>query len=66
MNISVNGISHPLKEDTSVSDFLKTRNIDTNSVIVELNKNIVKNCDYQQIFFKDKDQLEILRFVGGG
>lgn len=66
MNISVNGISHRLKEDTSVSDFLKANTIDTNSLIVELNKNIVKSSYYQQVFFKDKDQIEILRFVGGG
>lgn len=66
MNISVNGTIHSLEEETSVSDFLHKEDIDPKTVVIEHNKIVVKNDDYHHLILEDKDQLEILRFVGGG
>lgn len=66
MEISVNGTVQPLEESISVSEFLEIKEIDPGTVVIEINKNILKNSDYQQTMLRNKDQVEILRFVGGG
>ena len=66
MEVTVNGESIALDESLSLGDFLVRREIDTERVVVELNREIVETRNYASIYLKDKDILEILRFVGGG
>lgn len=67
MVITVNGESVSLSEEPlSISSFLSSKGINSNTVVVELNREIILREDYETAFIKDKDILEILRFVGGG
>lgn len=64
MKVTINGKETDIEEKTSLLDFLKKKGIDKNSVVIEYNKDIVKDID--DIEFKDGDDIEILRIVGGG
>ena len=66
MIIYLNGKEEEISEKISVAVFLKNKDLDFNSVVVELNQEIVETEDYSKIVIKEKDKLEILRFVGGG
>lgn len=66
MKIFVNGQAQLFEMSISIFELLETRETDPSTVVIELNKNIIKSCDYQQTLLMNKDQVEILRFVGGG
>ena len=67
MVITVNGESVSLSDEPiSISSFLSSKGINSNTVVVELNREIILRENYEVSFIKDKDILEILRFVGGG
>lgn len=64
--IYVNGAEQPLKEQMTISDFLKKHNYQAERVAVELNGSIVPRSLYYSTILKTQDKLEIVCFVGGG
>jgi sulfur carrier protein len=66
MEIRVNGKAERITAELSVLAFLKNRNIDTDRVVIERNKNILKKDDWQKTVLVNGDQLEIIQIVGGG
>lgn len=68
MNISINGDSQTLSQDTvSVSDLLKVRNVDMPDMVsVELNGEILDRDAFGSTMVKDGDSVEFLYFMGGG
>lgn len=66
MKIILNGKETVLKEEVSLVDFLNSRDLDLDKIVVEYNKNVVKSEEWSNITLKENDQLEVLRFVGGG
>ncbi len=66
MNVIVNGKDEMIEAGVTVGDYLKGKDLDFNKVVVEYNRVIVDQADYESVELKDKDVLEILRFVGGG
>jgi len=66
MVITINGQELDFDKELSIQDFLDKKNIKTNSVVVELNQNIIYSDKYSTTWLTHKDKLEILRFVGGG
>ena len=67
MIIKINGQEMEFDiEELSIMDFLDTKNIKPDSVVVELNQNIIPSEKYFTTRLTHKDSLEILRFVGGG
>lgn len=66
MIIYVNGKDEKVEESLSVGKFLALKKIDAESVLVELNREVIQFEDYLKIFLNENDKLEILRFVGGG
>jgi thiamine biosynthesis protein ThiS len=66
MVIQVNGRSENMEEGITLGDYLKNKGIDKRSVVAELNRSIVPKEEYDSCVLKEKDSLEILRFVGGG
>lgn len=65
MKLTVNG---KLEETTASSllEFIHQKGISPEGIVVELNYNIVKKPDYQNIRLQEDDNLELLSFVGGG
>ncbi len=64
--IFVNG--DPLNCDSfmSLSDILGYLNINIDSIIVEYNKNLVSKSQFDNLYFKNNDCIEIISIVGGG
>ncbi|RPJ79747.1 MAG: sulfur carrier protein ThiS [Deltaproteobacteria bacterium] len=66
MIITVNGKPEELSGPTSLMEFLQSREIRAERVVIELNQDIVEKKDLTDIMIKENDKLEIVRFVGGG
>ena len=68
MKVQINGEQETLEEenDISILDFLEMKGQDPQKVVIEYNGEIVKQKKWSEINLNEKDQLEILKFVGGG
>lgn len=52
--------------DMTLEAFLKHKGLETGSVVVERNGDVVERSRFGAVLLDEADQLEILRFVGGG
>ncbi len=66
MILKINGKEKQLKDNITISQLLDEINIMKDRVAVELNKEIAKRSEWEKIYLKDGDVLEIVTFVGGG
>jgi len=66
VKITVNGEQRNLDQKVSLHEFLEQNKINLNVVVVEHNYVIVDREKWKDIALKDRDNLEILQFVGGG
>lgn len=66
VEIIVNGKPEILESELMLSEFLHLKKLAPDTVVVELNQKIVTGEQYDSTCIRDKDRLEILRFVGGG
>lgn len=65
MIITVNGQSEEITP-CSLEAYILGKGLETVGVVVEHNYRIVKRDEWDTIQLRDKDNLEILSFVGGG
>lgn len=66
MNITLNGNAYELPEGVSnVRLLLEHLELSNRIVIVELNKEIVQQEDYDRPI-RERDEVEMIHFVGGG
>lgn len=47
-------------------DYLTEEGYELNRVVVEINLDIIPKDELKAITIKDEDEIEVLRFVGGG
>jgi len=66
MQITENGQKTTVNEGITLYNFLKDKGLDPQKVVVEHNYRIVRSEEWQNIVLKENDNLEILKFVGGG
>ena len=66
MNITVNGKQETVKPGTTISDFLKSKDLKPEEVVVEHNLEIVNRDNLRDAILAENDSLEVIRFVGGG
>lgn len=66
MQIQLNGSTKTIPEAMTVTGLLQDLGIVSASVVVELNRAILQPESYATILLQDNDQVEIIRFVGGG
>ena len=64
--VKVNGEKVSLSLNTSLLELLVNMGFDPGKVAVELNEEIVPRSRYGEVFLKEDDSLEVVRFVGGG
>ncbi len=64
--VTVNGKPRPLAGPASVSDFLKTLDMNPRQVAVALNGEVVPRGDWSRTTIRPGDAVEIVRAVGGG
>ncbi|MBI4598143.1 MAG: sulfur carrier protein ThiS [Candidatus Omnitrophica bacterium] len=66
MNAIVNGQARQLPDGATVSKMLEALAIAPERVVVEVNLKILKRAEHTGTVLKEGDQVEIVRFVGGG
>ncbi len=64
--LTVNGKKTELREPVSVNAYLEEVGISSKAVVVELNYEIPDRLKWNEIVLKDGDNLEIVKFIGGG
>ncbi len=66
LTIRLNGEPYEIAGPVTISVLLAQLNIDPRIVAVEHNINVIKRQQYDQTVVNDGDEVEIVRFVGGG
>ena len=66
MEIFVNGRSRQLEREISITDLIKSLDLRPDRCAVERNQNLVKRSEWENTILSDRDQIEIVQFVGGG
>jgi thiamine biosynthesis protein ThiS len=66
LEIIVNGESRSIPGPASVADLLRHLGLDPRTVVVELNREIVRRPRLDATALADGDAVELVHFVGGG
>lgn len=66
IRIEVNGEPREVGGGSSVADLLERLEVDRRTVVVELNREIVRRNELDEVELEAGDRVELVRFVGGG
>ena len=66
LEILVNGESRRVPGPASPADLLRHLGLDPRTVVVELNRRIVRRSELGNTTLSDGDAVELVHFVGGG
>ncbi len=64
--IKVNGENKSIPQNISILNLLETYKLNKDRVVIELNRTILKQSDFENTTLTESDELEIIAFVGGG
>ncbi|MDQ0202097.1 sulfur carrier protein ThiS [Neobacillus ginsengisoli] len=64
--MKVNGTTVVLEKRQTLFDFLTMQKFDMATIAVERNGDIIPKAAYKDVLLENEDNLEIVRFVGGG
>jgi sulfur carrier protein len=62
----LNGKEFNLDNPIPLREFLINRSIDSTGMGLVVNGQVIPAANYDQVILMDDDQLELVRFVGGG
>lgn len=66
LKIVLNGEARRIPGPATASDLLRHLGLDPRSVVVELNRRIVRRPQLGDVILSDGDAVELVHFVGGG
>ena len=66
LNLTVNGEPRQIPGPATVAALLAHLELDPRTVVVELNREIVRRARVAEVDLRDGDQVELVHFVGGG
>ena len=66
MRITANGRELEVGQGTTLSEFIRSRDLDPRYVVVERNGQPVERTRYADLVLADGDRLELVRAVAGG
>ncbi len=66
MKLIVNGETHLVDGADTLDALLQLLNVTRQNLVVELNGEVIAPQLYEQTVLHEGDQLELVRFVGGG
>ena len=66
IKIRLNGKFKFVKDDTNLSDLLKTLKIPLKKVAIEFNQEILDKKKLNKQILRNTDKVEIVHFIGGG
>jgi sulfur carrier protein len=64
--LKVNGEKYPFKDSQSLADLIGERGYNRDFIVAEVNLEIIPKQQYREKILSDGDEIEILRFMGGG
>lgn len=66
VEIEVNGERRKIEDGRSVANLLEDLELDGRLVVVEVNRQIVRRNEIEDVALRAGDRVEIVHFVGGG
>ena len=66
MKVFINGETREIPNEVNLSELLKNLSLPSERIAVELNKEVVRKKDWENVRVADADKIEIIHFVGGG
>ncbi|HWI54735.1 MAG TPA: sulfur carrier protein ThiS [Desulfobacteria bacterium] len=66
MKVKVNGKEIDLEKGTTILSLLESRGLNPSMVVIEYNHDIPKRETWGDICINEGDNVEIIRFLGGG
>ncbi len=66
MKVIINGETKEIVNRVSLSELLRHFSLPDERIAIELNKEVVRKKDWENIKINDTDKIEIIHFVGGG
>ncbi len=66
MQIKVNGETRELPENSSVKALAEVLALNETQIAIERNREIVPRSRWDEVVLSDEDEIEIVRFIGGG
>ncbi len=66
MKIIINGKSKEISGEVNIVELLDKFSLPKERIAIELNKQVVRKKDWENIKIMDSDRIEVIHFVGGG
>ncbi len=66
MKVFINGETKEIAGEVNLIELLDKFSLPQERIAVELNKEVVRKKDWENIKIKNADKIEIVHFVGGG
>nr|YP_009394435.1 thiamin biosynthesis protein S [Leptosiphonia brodiei]ARW62997.1 thiamin biosynthesis protein S [Leptosiphonia brodiei] len=66
LTIFINGSPFNCDSSMSLNDILNYLDININLVIIEYNHSIVEKQNFNSLYFRNNDSIEVISIVGGG
>ncbi|MFC1523705.1 sulfur carrier protein ThiS [Thermodesulfobacteriota bacterium] len=66
ITFTCNGEAKELPQTEKLIDFIRSLELDPETIVVEMNGAILQRDQYDSIFIDNGTVLELIRFVGGG
>jgi thiamine biosynthesis protein ThiS len=66
MKVFINGETRDLPREFNLTELLAHFALPSERIAVELNREVVRRKDWENIKVSDGDKLEVIHFVGGG
>lgn len=66
MEVKINGKSQNISEDITLSELIAQKGLNFQRIVIEHNLKIIKKEDLARVKIKEKDNIEIVSFLGGG
>jgi thiazole synthase len=66
ITIQLNKENYELPSLSSLADLIQSLQLDAKNIAVELNREIISKSRLKEVQLQDKDEVYLVRFVGGG
>lgn len=66
IKILINGETKEIPAEINLKNLLEFLSLPNERIAVELNREVVRKKDWENILVKNDDKIEIVHFVGGG
>jgi len=66
VKILINGETKEISKQVNLRELLDEFSMPSERIAIELNREVVRKKDWENILINDADKIEIVHFVGGG